>query len=129
MCSRALPAVLLLLPLWIAWIFGCGDAQETTAIARNASDASILVRSIVTDGDSYRLKGLVLSAVPVGSAASILEAGQELTFTPSYRGGYPDPADSARAKLAALARKAPGDTVRCRITLEEGGAWRIVSAE
>ena len=126
MSSRALSAVLLLLPLWIS---ACGDANQATAIVRNASDASILVRSIVTDGDSYRLKGLVLAAVPVGSATSMAEPGQELTLAPSYREGYPDPADSARVRLAALARKAPGDTVRCRITLDQGGAWRIISAE
>ena len=107
---------------------GCSEADRTTAIGRNLSDAEVVVTEVRPEGGSYLLRGRVVNAVPVGGSASMAERGQEISLAPWYGEGGPDPANPAHQRLIALSGAIPGDTVRCRIAVDSGGSWRIISA-
>jgi hypothetical protein len=97
---------------------------------RNSTDAEIVVGEVeVTEGKGFRLKGTIVSAVPAAGRESIAEAGQGVTLTPYFPGGAPDTANTAHRRMMELSGLHPGAKIRCRIALDAGGSWRIVSAE
>lgn len=119
------PSVLLL--LLILAVSGCGGADPSSNVAQNLSDALVLISGIDPGPEFYTLRGRVISAVPVGGSVSMAEPGQEIALTPYYGEGGRADGNPAHERLAGLAGATAGDTVQCRITLDSGGAWRIVS--
>jgi hypothetical protein len=113
----------------LAGIFGCAQSEQATAIKRNLSDAEIRVDRFESRGDLYVLRGYVVSATPVGGSEGMAEAGQEISLTPWFPGDRPDPGNPTHSRLLTLTGVPPGSTIRCRIGLDAGGGWRIISVE
>jgi hypothetical protein len=111
----------------LAGVFGCAETEQATAIKKNLADAEISIDRFEPAGELYVLRGRVVSATPVGGAAGIAEPGQEISLTPWFPGDRPDPGNPAHSRLLSLPEVPPGSTIRCRIALDAGGAWRIVS--
>jgi hypothetical protein len=113
----------------LAGFAGCAGTEEATAVKKNLSEAEITIDRFETAGSLYVLRGRVVSATPVGGAESIVEPGQEIFLTPYFPGDRPDPANPTHSRLISLPKVPPGSTIRCRITLDAVGAWRIVSVD
>lgn len=148
MLVSASPRFLALLPafLWMSGCSVCGDGgvrgagevpgarddrgAAPTTIARNLSDADIVVESVEQgSAGGYVLRGRIIRIHRTGGSGSIAGEGQALALTPLYPGGEPDSRNDAHRRLMGLSRSVPGDTVRCRIALDGTGAWRITSAD
>lgn len=113
----------------LAGIAGCAETEQATAIRKNLTEAEIRIDRFESLGGSYVLKGSVVTATPVGGAANIAESGQEISLTPYFPGDRPDPGNPTHSRLLSLPEVPPGSTIRCRIALDAGGAWRIVSVD
>jgi hypothetical protein len=113
--------------LTLAVLSGCAGNEEAAAIKQNLSDAEIRIDGFESRGELYALRGHVVSATPVGGSAAMAEPGQEITLTPWFPGGRPDPSNPTHSRLLTLPGVPPGSTIRCRIGLDAGGAWRIIS--
>jgi hypothetical protein len=107
---------------------GCVGSEEA-AIKQNLSDAEIRIDAFETRGELYAVRGHVVSATPVGDSAGMAEAGQEITLTPWFPGGRPDPSNPTHSRLLTLTGVPPGSTIRCKIALDAEGAWRIISIQ
>lgn len=108
---------------------GRGDGTET-AIRQNLTDVEIEVEGVGSESDSgYTLRGRIVSVSPVGSSIPIAETGQSISLRPYFPSGRPDLNDAAHRRMIDLAATPAGKRIRCRIALDGGGAWRIVSAK
>ena len=113
----------------LACSFGCAESEQATIIKRNLSEAEIRVDRFESGGETYVLRGSVVSSTPVGGSTDMVEPGQEISLTPYFPSGKPDPDNPAHSRLLTLTGVPPGSTIRCRISLDSQGAWRIVSVD
>jgi len=106
---------------------------QPLAIKPNMTFAGAQVDSVVMiDSARYRIYLSVSTAIPEGSAISLLEPGARIVAQPMFQlndEGKIDPTIPRNAQLLRLRKASPRSTFIGKVTLDGEKGWLIVSVE